>query len=216
MFVDFASLPARDGPTGPWNVVVETPKGCRNKFEFDTKLCVFRLGGVLPAGAVFPFDFGFIPSTLGDDGDPLDVLLLMDEPAFAGCVVPARLIGAVAAEQTERDGRAGRNDRLLAVADNSRNHHDLRAIADLSQNLLGEIEHFFVSYNQAKGKQFTPLGRVGPRRAEGLVRAGLRRCDSHRTAHARTHHQTPNGNGRADLTTAADSHPKPGRRYTGR
>src|SRR5918993_2443763 len=102
------------------NVVIETPKGSRNKYEYDEKLGLFKLGGVLPAGASFPFDFGFIPSTLGGDGDPLDVLVLMDEPAFAGCLVITRLIGVVEAEQTERDGETTRNDRLVGVAAESR------------------------------------------------------------------------------------------------
>ncbi|HEX8201166.1 MAG TPA: inorganic diphosphatase, partial [Isosphaeraceae bacterium] len=86
--------------TGELNVIIETPKGSRNKFDFDEELGLFKLGGVLPAGAVFPYDFGFVPATRGGDGDPLDVLVLMDEPAFVGCLVPARLIGVIEAEQT--------------------------------------------------------------------------------------------------------------------
>src|SRR3712207_9187895 len=77
------------------NVIVETPKGSRNKFDCDEEYRLFTLGGVLPAGAVFPFDFGFIPSTRGGDGDPLDILILMDEPAFTGCLVSARVIGVI-------------------------------------------------------------------------------------------------------------------------
>lgn len=130
---------------------------------------------MLPAGAVFPFDFGFIPSTLGEDGDPLDVLLLMDESAFAGCLVPARLIGVIEAEQTERDGQTTRNDRLLAVASNSRNHSDVQSLEDVNASLMDEIEHFFVSYNHIKGKQFKPLGRYGPEEARKLVDEGTQR-----------------------------------------
>src|SRR5438876_43986 len=100
---------------GELNVVIETPQGSRNKFTFDEELCLFKLGGVLPLGAAFPFDFGFLPDTMGQDGDPLDVLVLMDEPAFPGCLVPARLIGVIEAEQTEK-GKTERNDRLIAVA----------------------------------------------------------------------------------------------------
>src|SRR3954469_6625001 len=87
--------------SGELNVIIETPKGSRNKFDFDEELGLFKLGGVLPAGAVFPFDFGFVPATRGGDGDPLDVLVLMDEPAFVGCLVAARLIGVIEAEQAE-------------------------------------------------------------------------------------------------------------------
>lgn len=137
-------LPIHDEESGDLNVVIETPKGSRNKFDYDER-GFFKLGGVLPAGAVFPFDFGFVPSTLGEDGDPLDVLLLMDEPAFAGCLITARLIGAIQAEQTERDGDAMRNDRLIAVAANSHTHGEVHSLNDLSKSLLDEIEHFFVS-----------------------------------------------------------------------
>ncbi len=96
-------LDARDFESGDLNVIIETPKGSRNKFKFDEKLGIFTLKHVLPLGAVFPFDFGFIPSTRGEDSDPLDVLVLMDEPAFAGCLVPARLLGVIEAEQTGYD-----------------------------------------------------------------------------------------------------------------
>ena len=167
-------LPAREPDGGDWNVVIETPKGCRNKFKFDEAAGLFRLSGVLPAGAVFPFDFGYLPATVGEDGDPLDVLILMDEPVFSGCVVAARLVGVVEAEQAERGGRPERNDRLIAVSADSRNHQSVRSLADLDKNLLDEIEHFFVSYNQAKGKRFKPLGRHGPKRAGRLARAGLK------------------------------------------
>ncbi|HEX8161177.1 MAG TPA: inorganic diphosphatase [Pyrinomonadaceae bacterium] len=156
------------------NVVVETPQGSRNKYNFDEGLGVFRLGGVLPAGAVFPFDFGFVPSTLGGDGDPLDVLVLMDEPAFPGCLVEARLVGVVEAEQTERDGERTRNDRLVAVAAKARNHKGVRQLGQLSPHLVEEIEHFFVSYNEIKGKTFAPLGRYGSRRARAVVEEGAR------------------------------------------
>ena len=161
-------LPARDPETGDWNVVIETPKGCRNKFKFDEAAGLFRLSGVLPAGAVFPFDFGFVPGTLGGDGDPLDVLVLMDEPAFVGCLVAARLIGVIEAEQ-EEGGTMARNDRLIAVAAKSRTSGDLKSITDLNPKLLDEIEHFFISYNAAKRKKFKPLGRFGPERARQLV-----------------------------------------------
>jgi inorganic pyrophosphatase len=156
------------------NVVVETPQGSRNKYNFDEELGVFKLGGVLPAGAVFPFDFGFVPSTVGGDGDPLDVLVLMDEPAFPGCLVEARLVGVVEAEQTERDGERTRNDRLIAVAAKARNHRGVRQLGQLSEHLVDEIEHFFVSYNEIKGKTFEPLGRHGSRRARAVVEEGVR------------------------------------------
>jgi inorganic pyrophosphatase len=153
------------------HVIIETPQGSRNKFNYDGARGLFKLGGVLPAGAVFPFDFGFVPSTLGGDGDPLDVLVLMDEPAFAGCLVLTRLIGVIEAEQTEK-GETERNDRLIGVAAKAHNHKGVRSLGQLPDNLVDEIEHFFVSYNEMKGKVFTPLGRHGPQRARSVVEAG--------------------------------------------
>lgn len=154
--------------TSDLQVVIETPKGSRNKFKWDPNLGLFALSGVLPMGATFPFDFGFVPFTRAPDGDPLDVLVLMDEPAFAGCVVPIRLVGVIEAEQTE-NGATMRNDRLIAVSSVSRDHRDICDLSDLNTNMLHEIEHFFVSYNTAKGQEFKILGRHGPARAQQLV-----------------------------------------------
>ena len=173
--LNLSQLETNDADSGELNVIIETPKGSRNKFNYDEERALFKLGGVLPRGAVFPFDFGFVPSTIGGDGDPLDVLVLMDEPAFAGCLVPARLIGVIEAEQTERDGETTRNDRLIAVAADSHDHSNVRTMEDLNENLLKEIEHFFISYNAIKGKRFKPLGRFGPEHACALVKEGARK-----------------------------------------
>jgi inorganic pyrophosphatase len=84
-------------------VVIETPKGSRNKYAFDEQKRIFTLKRVLPAGMAFPYDFGFVPSTLADDGDPVDVLVVMDEPAFPGCLVKCRIIGIIEGEQGEKN-----------------------------------------------------------------------------------------------------------------
>lgn len=167
----FGHLPAFDPESGDLNVIVDTPKGSRNKFEFDERRGLFKLGGVLPAGAAFPYDFGFVPATLGGDGDPIDVLILMDEPAFVGCLVESRLIGVIEADQTE-DGSTNRNDRLIAVSTRSRNHGDIVEIDQINGNLTAEIQHFFKSYNESKGKRFEPLGLYGADRARRVVEQG--------------------------------------------
>jgi len=145
-------------------VVIETPRGSRNKYSFDPEQGIFTLKKVLPEGMVFPHDFGFIPSTQADDGDPLDVLVLMDEPAFPGCLVSSRLVGVIRAEQVE-EGKAERNDRLIAVAASSHTHSDIRSLDDLNQKMLDEIEAFFVNYNAIDGKKFNVLDRKGPQAA---------------------------------------------------
>jgi inorganic pyrophosphatase len=169
----FDKLPVFDEESGELNVVIETPKGSRNKYAYDEKLGLFVLKGVLAVGHSFPFDFGFIPNTKGGDGDPLDVLVLMDEPAFAGCLVTSRLIGVIEAEQTELDGKTERNDRLIAVASNSHNHKHIKSINDLNESLVDEIEHFFVSYNEAKGKKFKSIGRFAAVKAKKIVDEGI-------------------------------------------
>lgn len=153
---------------GNLNVLVETPKGSRNKLAWNEKHSLFELKGVLPAGAVFPYDFGFVPSTRGEDGDPIDLLIFMDEPSYPGTLVKCRLLGVIEAEQTE-DGETERNDRLLAVAAGSRTHGTYKALDDVDGKLLEEIEHFFKSYNQVKGKEFRVVGRGGPERARELI-----------------------------------------------
>ena len=150
------------------NVIIETPKGSRNKLTYDEKYGLLKLSGVLPVGSSFPFDFGFVPSTLGGDADPLDVLVLMDEPVFPGCLVPSRLIGVIEANQTE-NGETNRNDRLIAIASDSVTHSDVHSLEDLNRSLMDQIEHFFISYNESKGKKFEPLGRYGPARARSIV-----------------------------------------------
>lgn len=158
---------------GEVNVISETPKGSRIKFKYDPETGLFQVGSFLPLGAVFPFDFGFIPCTLGADGDALDLLVLMDEPAFSGCVVKTRLVGAIEAEQVEK-GVPVRNDRLIGVASRSRMHSEIQALENLNSALLEEIEHFFISYNEMRDIRFRPQGRHGPNRARELVLEGMK------------------------------------------
>ena len=174
MMVSLDRLDAFDGDK--LTVIIETPKGSQNKYTYEPGFGAFVLDGILPAGAVFPFDFGFVPSTIGDDGDPVDVLVLMDAAAFTGCLVASRLIGVIEAEQTE-NGKTFRNDRLIAVAAKSMTHRSLGDISDVSDDLVGQIEHFFISYNMAKGKTFEPKGRSGRERALALLKTGMARAD---------------------------------------
>jgi inorganic pyrophosphatase len=142
-------------------VVIETPKGSRNKYAWDREQQIFALKKVLPEGMAFPHDFGFIPSTEGDDGDPIDVLVLMDQPVFTGCLVKSRLIGVIEGKQTEK-GKSERNDRLLAVAESSHTHSNINSINDLNKDLLKELEKFLVNYHLNDGAEFKVLARKGP------------------------------------------------------
>ncbi len=177
---NLAKLPALDPEADEITAVIETPKGSRNKYNYDEDCGAFRLGGVLPAGMSFPFDFGFIPSTLGEDGDPLDVLILLDASAVVGCVLTIRLLGVVEAEQQERDGERMRNDRLIAAATHAHTHEHMRSLDDLPSYLLDEIEGFFAQYNRLRGKAFMPVGRGGPERARELLDQGAAAFQSKR------------------------------------
>ena len=150
-------------------VVVETPKGSHNKLKYDAERGAFRLSHVLPIGMTFPFDFGFLPDTAGGDGDPLDVLILMDAPCPTGCLVDTRLIGVLEVEQREKTGQVVRNDRLIGVAETSATHASTRELTDLAPALLEEIEAFFDQYNRLDGKQFRVLHRRGSRAAAGVA-----------------------------------------------
>jgi inorganic pyrophosphatase len=161
-----------DAKKGVCRAIIETPKGCRNKFDYDPDSGLFMLGDLLPEGMMFPFDFGFLPSTLGDDGDPLDIMVLMDAPAHMGCLMEVRIVGIISAEQTE-DGKTETNDRLLGVAIHSYDHEDLKSIDDVSKTLLDQVEAFFVSYNKQRGKKFKVTGTGGPNKALNFLKAGI-------------------------------------------
>jgi inorganic pyrophosphatase len=174
-FHKLSELEAVDQKTGSLNIVIETSRGARTKLAYDEQRGTFVVKKLLPQGMSFPFDFGFIPSTVGGDGDPLDVLLLMDEPVPPGAVVPARLVGVIEALQTEKDGKAERNDRLIAVAEASELFADVKKLSDLPNPVASQIEHFFISYNEQAGKRFEPKGRHGPVKAERLVTEGRKK-----------------------------------------
>jgi inorganic pyrophosphatase len=154
-------------------VVIETPKGSRNKFAFNTEEHIYELKKVLPAGMTFPYDFGFVPSTKADDGDPVDVLVLMDEPAFAGCILTCRPIGVIEGEQGDKKKKE-RNDRIVAVEKDAHSWADIKTIDDLGKHFCHELEEFFVNYHKLSGEQYRVLGIKGPSQARRLVKSGMR------------------------------------------
>jgi inorganic pyrophosphatase len=163
------ALPALDPKTGLTNAVIEAPRGSPYKYKFDPESGEFLLDKALPIGAVFPFDFGFVPSTQAADGDPLDILLLLDQPAQLGSIVPARVIGVIEAEQTNASGETERNDRLLAVLETRHNPPRFNSLGDLNEQMLAEIEHFFKSYNEMEGRTFKVIGRGSSQKAKQLI-----------------------------------------------
>ncbi len=162
-----------DKKDGLLQVIIETPAGSRNKFAFDQEQGIFSLKKVLPAGMVFPYDFGFLPQTLAPDGDPIDVLLLMDEPAFPGCSVRARLVGVIEGEQLDGKNRI-RNDRLVAVAEANHMYANIRRLNDLPGKWLQELQDFFVNYHNLEGKKYRLLGCKGANAALRLIKKAQR------------------------------------------
>lgn len=166
---DPTRLKPLDKKDGILQVIVETPAGSRNKFAYDPDQGIFALKKVLPAGMVFPYDFGFLPRTLAPDGDPIDVLLLMDEPAYPGCAVRARLIGVIEGEQLDGKDKI-RNDRLVAVAETNHRYANIHKLGDLPSKWIHELQDFFVNYHNLEGKKYRLLGIKGASAALHLIK----------------------------------------------
>jgi inorganic pyrophosphatase len=170
---DLTALPNNlDAKNYTCRAIIETPKGSRNKFDYDPESNLFQLSALLPEGMMFPFDFGFIPSTLGEDGDPLDILVLMDAPAHPGCLIDVRLIGVIEGEQTQ-DGKTESNDRLLGVTVHNVTHEKTHSIKDVPPTHIAQIGEFFVNYNKQRGKKFRVKGTGGPNKAVKFLKQGI-------------------------------------------
>ncbi len=154
------------------NVIVETPKGSRVKYSYDEETGLFTLSKALPEGMVFPFNFGFVPKTLAADGDPLDVLILNEEPLVTGCYLHVRPIAVIKAAQTE-DGKPVRNDRVIGQAIGKETPLEFRTLK-LEKKMVSQIEFFFTAYNKLYGKKFKVLGTGGPRKAWAIVRRAVK------------------------------------------
>jgi inorganic pyrophosphatase len=150
---------------------VETPRGARAKTKFDLELEVFTLTKPLMLGLAFPFDFGFVPSTLAEDGDPIDAMVLHDAATWPGLVIRCRVIGAVKVAQRERKGPRVRNDRLMVVPEEDHRGEDLKDARRLSKPMRMELEKFFAASVALKHKELEVLGWTGPKDAEKLIRA---------------------------------------------
>jgi len=144
---DYLALPTGDKAPDEVNAVIEIPRGQTNKYEYDKKLHVFRLDRNLYSPVHYPGDYGFIPSTLSDDGDPLDVLVLVDAPSFPGCVMTVRPIGML-----EMEDQKQKDEKILAVGTNNPVFEGVRDYNEIYPHLLLEIEHFFSVYKELEAK----------------------------------------------------------------
>jgi inorganic pyrophosphatase len=165
--------PWHDIPTGPSppdevTAVIEIPTNERNKYELDKKLGLFRLDRVLHSAVHYPGDYGFLPRTLGDDGDPLDILILMTIPVFTGCLVDARPIGLF---HLVDQGAA--DEKVLAVPMRDPYSEGLNDLQDVPPHHLKEIEHFFRVYKDLEGTRTETRGFEGAAAARGAIVRGM-------------------------------------------
>jgi inorganic pyrophosphatase len=168
------------GKKGLFNVVVEAPRGSRIKFKYDPKLRAVTWGHPLPVGFQYPFDWGFIPSTLGEDGDPLDALVLSEVPSYPGVVIPCRPFGLIALE--ERDGKnPERNDRLVVVPAKGGWTNEMKDTNDLPDGMRSNLEHFFLSSVYFSSKRARCLGWKGPKAALKHIATGVERAKKKQT-----------------------------------
>jgi inorganic pyrophosphatase len=149
--------------------MVECPKGYNQKFDYEPREKRFKLSKILPAGLVFPFDFGMIPGTKGEDGDPLDMIVISESATFPGCLIDCRIIGALQAEQTERNGETMRNDRFIGIPAVSQLFSEIKTLDELPEAILNQLEAFFKNYNEQAGKEFKVTARLNARQAVKLL-----------------------------------------------
>ena len=165
--VDLARIPAQPKP-GIINVLIEIPAGSKNKYEFDKDLNAFALDRVLYSAVHYPCDYGFIPNTLGDDGDPLDAMVMMDQPTFPGCVIAARPIGVLGMI----DG-GDRDEKILCVPDKDPRYAQIKSIKDIAPHYLDEISEFFKTYKNLEKKVTEILDWEDADKVAALVAKGI-------------------------------------------
>jgi inorganic pyrophosphatase len=167
---DLTRLPNNlDAASGTCVAIVETPEGGRSKYDYDPASGLFRLHSLLPEGMAWPLDFGFIPSTGAQDGDPQDIMVFADERCPVGALIPCRIVGAIEADQKGAHGRV-RNDRILGVAAVSHLYRQVRTLDDLDRNHIDALTAFWVEKGRIEDKDFRVLGLKQAKDAVELVR----------------------------------------------
>lgn len=150
--MDLSLIPAQP-KLGLINVLIEIPAGSKNKYEFDKDMQAFALDRVLYSSVQYPYDYGFVPNTLADDGDPLDGMVIMDQPTFPGCVIAARPIGML-----EMIDGGDRDEKILCVPDKDPRYAKVKSLQDIQSHRLDEIAEFFQTYKNLEKKKVEILG----------------------------------------------------------
>lgn len=161
---DYLALPLGDAAPDEVNAVIEIPRGQTNKYEYDKQLNVFRLDRTLYSPVHYPGDYGFIPRTLSNDGDPLDVLVLVDAPSFTGCLMTVRPVGMLKMVDQGRE-----DEKILAVGTNNPVLEEVRDYSGLYPHQLKEIEHFFSIYKELEAKSTRIIGWFDAEQARQMI-----------------------------------------------
>ncbi len=161
---NYLTLPIGDNMPDTVNAVIEIPRGDSNKYEYDKTLHVFRLDRNLYSPVHYPGDYGFVPSTLSEDGDPLDVLVLVDTPSFSGCLIEVRAIGML-----EMLDQGKPDEKILAVGLNNPRYKDVRNYSEIYPHIMREIQHFFATYKDLEGKRTEMIGWHNSHKARTVI-----------------------------------------------
>ncbi len=161
--MDLSLIPPQPEP-GLLNVLIEIPAGSKNKYEFDKDMNAFILDRVLYASVQYPYDYGFVPNTLADDGDPLDGMVIMDQPTFPGCVIASRPIGML-----EMIDGGDRDEKILCVPADDPRYTGVKSLDDIASHRLDEIAEFFRTYKNLEKKVTEILGWQGLDKVQPLV-----------------------------------------------
>lgn len=161
--MDLSRIPAQPEP-GLINVLIEIPAGSKNKYEFDKDMGAFILDRVLFSSVQYPYDYGFVPNTLADDGDPLDGMVLMDQPTFPGCVIAARPIGML-----EMIDGGDRDEKILCVPAEDPRYAQVKSLNDVATHRLDEIAEFFRTYKNLEKKVTEITGWQNVEKVKPLV-----------------------------------------------
>ena len=170
--MSYSKVPLGESAPEKINAVIEIVGGSNHKYEYDEKLEEIKLDRVLHSTVFYPSDYGFIPQTRAEDGDHLDILVIISGPTFPGCVLSVRPIGVL-----DMEDNAGKDWKIIAVADRDPRFADLNSIERLEEHLKKEIWHFFETYKQLENKQVKVNGWLNKKESYRIIRESKERFE---------------------------------------
>jgi inorganic pyrophosphatase len=162
-------LPPGPEPPRVVNSIIEIQQGGSNKYEYDPQLGLFRLDRVLYSAVHYPMGYGFVPGTLADDGDPIDILVMTDSPTFPGCLIESRPVGLF-----EMRDEKGEDEKILSIPAADPRYHEIQELSHMRPHRLREIEHFFAIYKELENKQVEVVGWQGREAAYAAIEKAIR------------------------------------------